>query len=91
MDGQPDAAGQIPAEDLGEALTGLAVAGGLGRDGGEPAIRAILLEARDGVIAGVVAGEDLGEKDAERDPRVIEAIAPAMVVAVAGLGDGLSG
>ena len=70
---------QVPGERLGQALTGLAVAGGLGGDRGELLIVAELLEPIDGLIARLVRGEDLGEEDAQGDPRSVDSIAPAMV------------
>ena len=62
MDRLPGAADQIPGELLGQALPGLAVAGRLGGDGGEPPVVAELLEPVDGFVAGLVIGEDLGEE-----------------------------
>ena len=62
---------------LGQAGAGLAVAGGLGGDGGESGIVAELLEAIDGVVAGLVVGEDLREEQSEGDPGGVDAVAPA--------------
>lgn len=74
---------EFPEDGFGQSPSGFAVAGGVGRDGGEIPIISIFLESVDGVVAGVVVGEDLGEEEAERDPRGIDPPTPAMVVSAA--------
>src|SRR4051794_41559713 len=79
QDRPPGAADQVPGESLGEASAGVAVAGRLGGDGGEPLVVAGLLEAIDGLVAGVVVGEDPGEEHPEGDPGGVGAVAPGVV------------
>ena len=89
MDRLPGPSDQIPEDPLGQALPGLAVAGGLGGDRGESLVVAELLEPIDGVIAGVVVGEDLGEEDAQGDPGGVDPLPPEMVgVAASRLDEG---
>jgi hypothetical protein len=73
------ASDKVPDELLRQALSRLAVTGGLGRDAGEALIVAVLLESVDGVITGVVVGEDLGEEKTEGDPRGVDPVAPEVV------------
>jgi hypothetical protein len=83
LDGFSGASDQVPDELLRQALSCLAVAGGLGRDRGEALIVAVLLEPVDGVITGVVVGEDLGEEETEGDPGVVDPLAPGVVAVTA--------
>jgi hypothetical protein len=75
----PGPADEIPGDPLGEALPGFAVAARLGGDRWESVVRAELLEAVDGVVAGVVIGEGLGEEDAQGDPRGVDPLTPGIV------------
>mgnify|MGYP001793629438 CR=1 FL=1 len=78
---------EVPEDRFGEAISGLAVAGGVGRDGGKPAIESELLEPIDGVVAGVVVGEDLGEEQPQGNPRGVDAGPPPVLAATAHLLD----
>jgi hypothetical protein len=72
-------ADELPDQPFGEALAGLAVAAGLGGDGGEALIVTELLEALDGVVTGVVIGEDLGQEERQGNPGCGDAISPDRV------------
>jgi hypothetical protein len=77
------ASDQVPDELRWQAVSRLAVTGGLGRDGGEAPIVPVLLEPVDGVITGVVVGEDLGEEETECDPGSVDPLAPEVVAMTA--------
>ena len=55
MDRSPGLTDEIPEDPLGQATPGLAIAGGIGGDGGEPAVMSIFLESIDGVVAGTAS------------------------------------
>lgn len=89
MDRSSGLADEIPEDRLGQARSGLAVAGGVGRDGGQAAIVSELLESIDGVVGGMVVGEDLREEDAQGDPRGLKPLTPEVAsIAADGLDAG---
>jgi hypothetical protein len=84
MDRSPGAPDQVPEEDLGEPLPGLAVTGRGSGHPGQTAIETILLEPIDGLITGVIIGEDLGEEEGQCDRRGVDPLAPEMMALSAG-------
>ena len=83
MNRSPGLSNQFPGDVLGQALAGLAVAGGGGGDRGEPLVAAVFLEAVDGIVTGVVVGEDLGEEQVQGDPRGVDPLPPGVIPAAA--------
>ncbi len=79
MDRSSGLADEVPEDGFGQARSGLAIAGGVGRDGGQAPVVSELLESIDGVVAGVVVGEDLREEDPEGDPRCVDPPTPGVV------------
>src|SRR5262249_30001790 len=87
MNRVPGPADQLPEEALGQAESGIAVAGRLRRDRGESVVMAELLEAVDGLVAGMVVGEGLREEEAQGGPGESDALAPLMAEGAAGRRD----